>query len=123
MNSTRSFHFLLVFFSLFVASTLADGLSDAVGRMRARVPAIDALKQSEAIGENNRGFLEVRKEMAEATQTVTEENSDRQTVFTETARKSGSSAEAVGKAFSRQLAGASAPGVWLQKEDGSWYKK
>ncbi|HYP18055.1 MAG TPA: DUF1318 domain-containing protein [Opitutus sp.] len=39
------------------------------------------------------------------------------------AKQTGSSADQVGRARALQIAGASAAGVWLQKEDGSWYKK
>ncbi len=35
----------------------------------------------------------------------------------------GGTAEAAGKQFARQIATASKAGVWLQREDGGWYKK
>ena len=91
--------------------------------MRERVPAIDRLKLSEAVGENNRGLLEVRKPGGDAAAIVEAENQDRVTVFADTASRAGSSADAVGRAFARQVAAASAAGVWLQREDGAWYKK
>lgn len=99
----------------------ADPVSDAKARMRDRVPQLDQLKLSEAVGENNRGFLEVRK--PEGASVADAENRDRATVFADTAARAGSTADAVGRAFAKQVAAASAPGVWIQRDDGSWVKK
>lgn len=116
---------VLACLSLFVGLPVvsAAGAGEAKARMRERVPSIDQLKLAEAVGENNRGFLEVRKADGNAAAVVEAENRDRSEVFRETAARAGSSAEAVGRSFARQIAAASAPGVWLQKDDGSWYKK
>ena len=95
--------------------------AEAKAHMRERVPAIDKLKLAEAVGEDNRGFLAARKPEADAV--VAAENQDRAAVFADTAARAGSTADAVGKAFARQVAAASAAGVWLQREDGTWYKK
>jgi len=54
---------------------------------------------------------------------VAEENSDRGVLYAEVAKRSGVSADNAGRARARQIAANSAPGVWVQKEDGSWYKK
>jgi len=69
------------------------------------------------------GFLEVRQAQGNAAAIVDAENRDRSAVFAEAAARTGSSADAVGRSFARQVAAASAPGVWLQRDDGSWYKK
>ncbi|HYD84252.1 MAG TPA: YdbL family protein, partial [Opitutus sp.] len=84
---------------------------------------IDQLKSSGAVGENNRGFLEVRGGGGDASSVVRAENADRETVYAAIAKQTGSSAEQVGRARARQIAAGSAPGVWLQREDGNWYKK
>ena len=91
--------------------------------MRERVPVIDKLKIEELVGENSHGFLEVRKNENSASSVVSAENADRQIVFAATAKTANSTPEVVGLAFARQIAAASASGVWLQREDGSWYKK
>ena len=111
--------------SLFVGlpAVSAASAGDAKARMRERVSSIDELKLAEAVGENNRGFLEVRKSEGDAAAVVEAENKDRTEVFQATAARAGSTADAVGRAFARQIAAASKPGVWLQKDDGSWYKK
>jgi uncharacterized protein len=101
----------------------ADGAAGAKARMRQRVPQLDQLKLAEAVGENNRGFVEVRKPEGDAASVVEAENRDRTEVFGETARNTGSSPDAVGRAFAKQIAAASARGVWVQREDGSWQKK
>jgi uncharacterized protein YdbL (DUF1318 family) len=122
---TRLLFVLFALAACFVGSTemLAADAAAAKGRMRERVPAIDRLKLAEAVGETNRGYLEVRKAEGNAGAVVEAENKDRAEVFADTAARTGSSADAVGRAFARQIAAASAPGVWLQREDGSWYKK
>lgn len=120
-----------IFLSLFaiVACLFANALSaaesaaEAKARMRERVSTIDQLKLAEAVGENNRGFLEVRKPEGNASAVVDAENKDRATVFNDTASRAGSSPDAVGRAFAKQVAAASAPGVWIQREDGTWQKK
>ncbi len=101
----------------------AEDLNAVKSRMTKRISEIDALKAKGAIGENNRGFLEARGEAAGAAAVIAAENKDRQTVYEAIAKKAGSTAESVGKQRARQLASASASGVWIQKENGTWYKK
>jgi uncharacterized protein len=121
MNFRRIFTVLFVICFAAVGALRAEGAADAKARMRERVPQIDQLKIAEAVGENNRGLLEVRK--PEAAAVVEEENRDRATVFEDTAKKAGSTSDAVARAFAKQIAAASKAGVWIQKEDGSWVKK
>ena len=120
--------FFLVLFALLAAFALPAGLSAAdagaaKSRMRERVGQIDQLKLAEVVGENNRGFLELRKQDNAASAVVQAENADRSAVFSDTAARTNSSPDAVGRAFAKQIAAASAPGVWVQREDGSWAKK
>ena len=82
-----------------------------------------ALKTSGAIGENNRGLLEARGGGGNSAKVIADENSDRAMLYAEAAKRTGVSAEEAGKARARQIAANSAPGIWLQREDGSWYKK
>lgn len=123
-DSTRFLSALLVTAVVWVAPALAADAGAAKARMRERVPVIDRLKVSEAVGENNQGFLEVRGGGGgDAASVVSAENTDRQAVFADTASRTGSSAEVVGRAFAKQIAAASASGVWIQRENGQWYKK
>ncbi len=106
------------------AALAAESLGIVKQRMVQRVPAIDALKDRGAVGENNRGLLEARGPLAAGEQeTVAAENSDRQTVYAALAQQTGSSAEAVGRNRAGKIAAASTPGVWLQDAGGQWYRK
>lgn len=122
MNSLRSVSVIFAAVGLAVVVAQADEASAKAG-MRQRLGAVDALKTAGKVGEANSGLLAVRDVGGDAQGVVDAENADRSVLFAETAKKTGGTAEAVGKAFARQLAAASQPGVWLQREDGGWYKK
>ena len=102
--------------------TRAEDLGAVRARMEQRLSRIDALKSSGAIGENNQGLLEVRT-AGEATAVVADENKDRAVVYAELAKRTGASADSVGRARAKQIANNSASGVWLQRESGEWYQK
>lgn len=117
---------LLFVFSLLAVPAVvshAEDLSAIKARMDQRLGQIDHLKSIEAIGENNRGLLEIRTDGSNAATVVSAENADRQAVYAAIAAKTGSSADLVGRARARQIAAGSAPGVWLQDDSGRWYKK
>src|SRR5689334_13553600 len=101
----------------------ADAVSDAQHRITARLSEVNALLKNGAIGENNRGFLEVRGGGGNAASVVNAENQDRGVLYAEGARRSNTSADQVGRSRARQIAANSAPGVWIQGEDGNWRKK
>ena len=93
-------------------------------RMVERLPAIDALKERQVVGENNQGFLEVRgAATGDEEQVVAAENRDRTAIYGLIARRESTSSEAVGRARARQIADRSKAGVLLQASDGSWYQK
>ena len=73
------------------------------------------------MGENNQGFLEVRS--GNDGGVVSAENQDRAAVYAALGQRTGASADAVGKARAKQIAAGSAHGVWLQRDNGEWYKK
>jgi uncharacterized protein YdbL (DUF1318 family) len=101
----------------------ADDLGTVRARMEQRLPALDQLKTKGVIGENNRGLLELRGGDVDAGDAVAAENRDRGLVYAEVAKKTGTSLEQVARFRARKIAAASAKGVWLQKDDGSWYQK
>lgn len=89
-----------------------------------RLPALDALKTSGVVGENNQGFVEVRGNASDyATNLVADENHDRAVVYTLYARKYNIAPEQVGRLRAKKVAGKSKPGIWLQAPDGTWYQK
>jgi hypothetical protein len=121
---TLSLRLILSLFALALVtvSARAEDLNTVRARMEQRLAKIDALKSGGALGENNRGLLEARA-AGEATGVAAEENRDRETVYTELAKRTGASADSVGRARAKQIASNSAPGVWLQRENGEWYQK
>ncbi|HTO03374.1 MAG TPA: YdbL family protein [Opitutus sp.] len=104
-------------------ASAAEDLNAVKARMEKRLPQIDQLKAQGVVGENNRGMMELRGGNVDAGDAVAAENRDRGIVYAEIARQTGTSVEQVARHRARQIVSLSAPGVWLQKEDGSWYKK
>ncbi|ACB77314.1 YdbL family protein [Opitutus terrae] len=106
-----------------VFTARAEDLATVKSRMSQRLSQLDQLKASGALGENNRGMIELRDGDTATGDVMAAENRDRAIVYAELAKQTGTTPEQVGRARARQIAGASAPGVWLQKPDGTWYKK
>jgi len=123
MNISRNACLIFAAAGVAVSVAYADPAAAAKAGMRQRVAAIDALKAAGAVGEANSGLLAVRAPGAEAEQMVSAENADRAVIFGELAKRTGGTSADAGKTFARQIAAASKPGVWLQREDGGWYKK
>lgn len=121
----RSLSPFLAFFALFLAAPLlqAQDLAAIKSRMAQRQPTLDALRKDGVIGENNRGFTEVRKASGNASEISAAENKDREVVYGDIAKKTGSTTEQVGRARAKQIANNSTAGVWLQRESGEWYQK
>jgi uncharacterized protein YdbL (DUF1318 family) len=102
----------------------AEDLGAVKARMGQRASKVDAAKARGAAGENNSGFLEARPgATAEDNAVISAENKDRETVYAALAAEHKTSADQVGKTRARHIAEKSAPGVWVQGEDGSWKKK
>jgi uncharacterized protein YdbL (DUF1318 family) len=104
-------------------TAMAEDLGAVKVRMNQRLAQVDQLKAKGVIGENNRGMLELRGGDVDAGDAVAAENRDRGIVYAEIAKQTGTTVEQVSRARARQIATASASGVWIQKEDGTWYKK
>src|SRR3954466_456116 len=98
----------------------AESSADIRRRMEQRLGAIDSLKAQEAVGENNRGFLEVPPagKSGDAASVIADENRDREAVYALIAKDTGATADAVGRARARQIAAGSRTGVWVQDEAG-----
>ena len=105
------------------AALHAQDLGAVKARMAQRLSKLDAFKAQGLLGENNRGFVDLRGSDTAAGDVMAEENKDRGDVYAALAKQTGTSAEQVGRARARQIAAGSAAGVWLQREDGTWYKK
>ena len=119
----RLFIVLGILMGFAAVASAADDLNAVRSRMAERLAQIDKLKAQGVVGENNRGMMELRGGNVDAGDAVAAENRDRGIVYAEIARQTGTSVEQVARHRARQIASSSAPGVWLQKDDGSWYKK
>lgn len=93
-------------------------------RILQRVEQVDALKLSGAVGENNKGLLEQRAMLKpDQTKLMNEENADRRALYAIVAQRLGITSAVVGQGRAADLRKKSAAGVWLQADNGSWYKK
>ena len=96
---------------------------EIIARMKARLPALEQLKNAGVVGENNLGYLEVRDDSADTKNAVDTENNDRKQVYAAIAAKNGTTAELVGKRRAIKLAKEAKKDQWLQNEKGEWYQK
>ena len=101
----------------------AEDLGAVKARMAQRLSKLDGFKAQGAIGENNRGMVELRGGPVDAGDVVAAENRDREMVYASIAQQTRTSADQVGRARARQIAAASAAGVWVQRDDGTWQRK
>lgn len=106
-----------------VAVHAAEDLGAVKARLAQRLSQLDELKAKGAIGETNRGMVELREASPAAGDVTAAENRDREIVYAAIAQQTGSSVETVGRSRAKQIAGGSAAGVWLQRDSGEWYKK
>ena len=126
MKSFPLFRLMLVLAGLALGATVAraEDVRSIKARMEQRLGTVLALKDRGVVGENNRGFLEVRgAATGPDQQVVSEENSDRRAVYADIAGKTGASADAVGRQRAQQLASIAKRGHWVQDEGGEWRQK
>ena len=122
-NTTLLLLTVAMFACLFGQNTYAASAAEVKARMKERLPAITALKNQGIIGENNKGFLELRQKSDKAATLVQQENADRGIAYSAIAQKQGGSVEAVGKSGARSIEERGAKGHWFQSPDGKWYQK
>lgn len=132
MNNNMIVRCLTLAFALFAFNGALTPVATAQGsdeaaiqqRMLARVDAIDALKLSGKVGENNVGLLEQRAQLTpQETELMNAENSDRRALYTVVGKRLGLTTTVVGQGRAEELRKRSASGVWLQDRGGDWYKK
>lgn len=120
----KRFFTLLAALLLLAVSAFAQNASDLRRRMEQRLPALDELKAKGVVGENNRGFAEIRDAgTAAAEKIVAEENSDREQVYALIAKETDTHPDTVARARARQIAASSRSGVWVQDSSGRWHRK
>jgi uncharacterized protein YdbL (DUF1318 family) len=101
--------------------------------MKNRFPALEPFYGKGALGENNKGFVEIRnadalslKERADLNRLSQQENSDRSALYKEilSANKLGPDMmEQTQKLFANSWRSKSRPGWWIQQDNGEWTKK
>ncbi len=122
----KNFFFISSLFIFIACSLLIVAVAHSASikeRMAARIPAINALKDQEAIGENNKGFLEYRTGGKPQSQLVADENNDRAIVYDAISKQQGAPAALVGERRAAMIVENGPGGHWYQKPDGTWYKK
>lgn len=130
MNSLKFSHFafLLAFLAsiIFAANGLAQNSPEEIKeRMKKNLPAIEKLKKSGVVGENNKGFLEARvKDLPGKEKALMEtENKDRKWVYEYLAKQTNTDIKKVQALRAAQIRERSAKGLWLQSPEGEWYLK
>jgi uncharacterized protein YdbL (DUF1318 family) len=99
-----------------------------------RLPEVDMYKRLGAVGENNKGLLEVIKldaitdlrERAEAQRVVKSENADRETLYKEIAAAEGVDASQIPRireTYAETLRNNARRGDWIQSPGGQWAQK
>jgi len=101
--------------------------------MAARFPQLQPLYGKGAVGETNNGLVVVRdtgalslKEKADVNRLVSEENRDRTALYAEIIKANNidmGQLPEVQKIFANSWRGKSAPGWWIQQDNGQWAKK
>jgi hypothetical protein len=119
--------FLFVWISALLGLPAAFAQEDQAAittRIKGRVAQVDQLKLALLVGENTKGLLEQKGQLAaEQTQLMNAENTDRRALYNIIATRNGVTVAVVGSQRAEQIRNNSAAGVWLQAADGSWYKK
>jgi uncharacterized protein len=126
MKSASLFRVLFLFATLALGTVVvrAQDLGAVKARMEQRLGSVNALKDRGVAGENNRGFLEARgAATGPDQQVISDENSDRRTVYAALAQQTGATPDAVGRQRAQQLAGLAKRGHWIQDPSGAWQQK
>ncbi len=91
----------------------------------ARADALDDARAQGAIGERFDGFAEVRDPSAPpSTRTLVEDiNAKRRKLYNEVSTREGTTIDAVGRIYARQIVGIVPAGTWILNENGKWTRK
>lgn len=119
--------FLTLFVSAFLLSTtqiVAQNENALKQSMMQRVASIDSLKLAGKVGENNVGLLSQRGALkTDQSALMNAENKDRRALYGILAKRLKLSVKVVGQGRAEELRKKSAKGVWLQDNNGKWYKQ
>jgi len=99
---------------------LSPEVKESAIRRRDRHDALEAFQARGVIGENAKGFVEIRIADSAAEALVTAENRDRLIIFEGVAKKNGTSVEDVRAIYAKNLQEDAPTGTPVQSADGSW---
>ncbi|MFN2353584.1 MAG: YdbL family protein [Desulfopila sp.] len=111
---------LLVCLLLLVPAVQSASIKE---RMKARIPAIDTLKDKGLVGENSQGFLEYRTAQKVRQDLIASENKDRKIVYEAIGKRQGAPAKLVGQRRAKMIVENGEKGHWFQRPNGQWYRK
>ncbi len=104
-----------------VILVLILGLLAVTGAPPALAQSLNTLRASGAVGEGFDGYARARKPGAGAQ--VEAINSKRRSIYAKRAGEQGTTADQVGRVYSRQILSGAPPGTWFLQESGDWTKK
>jgi len=107
-----------------LAFLTGGALADSIkARMKQRLPTIVKLKAQGVVGETSTGYLAYVTAKKVKPNIIEAENKDRKAVYSLIAKQQGVSIERVGMLRAAQIVQKANPGEFLQKPNGTWYKK
>lgn len=131
--SSSSFSFVAVAYAQEAESVSTPKIRALKQSLSDRFPHLVPFFDAGNIGEGNDGYLQVRneeglalKDKASLRRLVKEENSDRESLYTEVAGAldiDPSQIQRVQKIFAKSWIRKSRPGWWIQREDGQWVRR
>ncbi|MCK5695235.1 MAG: YdbL family protein [Desulfobacula sp.] len=114
-------HILIVLCLMITAQfVFAAGIKE---RMKQRLPVIVNLKAKGIVGESNKGYLAFVTGKRAQEGVIASENKDRKTIYNHIAKQQKAALKFVEQRRAKQIADRAKPGEFIQKPDGSWYKK
>ena len=114
-------HILIVLCLMITAQfVFAAGIKE---RMKQRLPVIVDLKAKGIVGESNKGYLAFVTGKRAQKSVIAEENKDRKKIYGHIAKQQKVALGLVEQRRAKQIANRAKPGEFIQKPNGSWYKK
>ena len=105
--------------------TMTPEVQSALDNRRDRFDQLHQLKSTGAIGESNRGYVDVLKDEGDAKAVATAENQDRRTIYQTIAQQNGleSALSTIETVFAGVQRDKASSGDKIQDEDGNWGSK
>lgn len=105
---------------------MTPAVQSAINSRQARYDDLQQLKSSQAVGETNRGYVEVRRSEGNASSIVEAENRDRKVIYEAIASQNNlgpGGLAIIEKVFGEVKRDQAAPGELIQLSNGQWTQK